>query len=146
MTREKAIKCLEGFNLSSAKCSMAEAYEALDMAIKALEGADLDGYFSRLWKAAYERGKAEAEPKWIPVSERFPEYGVAVLTYDGICYCVEKRIPAIRDKNGESIFGEWWVSDDYDESNSEYYPNLRDGACIAWMPLPETYKAESEEV
>lgn len=32
-----------------------------NMAIKALEGADLDGYSSRLWKAAYERGKEEAE-------------------------------------------------------------------------------------
>ena len=64
MTNEEAIKCLEGFNLSSAKCSMAEAYEAIDMAIKALEAPPNDnweGYSSRLWKAAYERGKAEAE-------------------------------------------------------------------------------------
>lgn len=90
--------------------------------------------------------KALEQTRWIPVSERLPEYGVAVLTHDGICYCVEKRIPAIRDDNGDPISGEWWVSDDYDESNSEYYPNLRDGACIAWMPLPEPYRAESEEV
>lgn len=115
-----------------------------NMAIKALERADLDEYSSRLWKNAYERGKADAEQRWIPVSERLPEYGVSVLTYDGICYCVEKRIQAIRGDNGEPIFGEWWVSDDYDESNSEYYPNLRDGACIAWKPLPEPYTAESE--
>ena len=62
MTNEEAIKCLEGFNLSSAKCSMAEAYEAIDMAIKALEAPPNDnweGYSKRLWKAAYERGKAE---------------------------------------------------------------------------------------
>ena len=32
---------------------------ALDTAIKALEVANLDGYSSRLWKAAYEHGKAE---------------------------------------------------------------------------------------
>ena len=80
------------------------------------------------------------EQGWIPVSEGLPEYGVAVLTYDGNCYSVEKRIPTIRDDNGEPISGEWWVSDDYDESNSEYYPNLRDGACIAWMPLPKPYE------
>ena len=85
------------------------------------------------------------QTRWIPVSERLPDYGVAVLTYDGSCYSVEKRIPTIRDDDGEPISGEWWVSDDYDESNSEYYPNLRDGACIAWMPLPEPYEAESEE-
>ena len=76
--------------------------------------------------------------KWIHCSERLPEYGVAVLTYDGSCYYVEKRIPTIRGDNGEPISGDWWVSDDYDESY-RYYPNLRDGACIAWMPLPEPY-------
>lgn len=83
--------------------------------------------------------------RWIPVSERPPEYGESVLTWDGNFYFVEKRIPCIRDENGEPILSDWWVSDDYDESESEYYPNLRDGACIAWMPLPEPYKAESEE-
>lgn len=85
-----------------------------------------------------------AQPGWISCSERLPEYGVAVLTYDGSCYSVEKRIPTVRDDNGEPISGKWWVSDDYDESNSEYYPNLRDGACIAWMPLPEAWEGEQE--
>lgn len=85
---------------------------------------------------------AEPEPHWIPVSERSPEYGVAVLTYDGHCFCVEKRIPTIRDDEGEPITGDWWVSDDYDEYDGDYYPNLRDGACIAWIPLPEPYRAE----
>ena len=85
------------------------------------------------------------EPQqWIPVSERLPEYGVAVLTYDGHCFCVEKRIPKIRDDEGEPITGDWWVSDDYDEYDCDYYPNLRDGACIAWMPLPEPYKGGAE--
>ena len=85
---------------------------------------------------------AQPEQRWIPVSERLPEYGVAVLTYDGHCFCVEKRIPTIRDDEGEPITGDWWVSDDYDEYDSDYYPNLRDGACIAWMPLPKPYRAE----
>lgn len=83
---------------------------------------------------------AQPEPHWIPCSERLPEYGVAVLTYDGHCFCVEKRIPTIRDDEGEPITGDWWVSDDYDEYDGDYYPNLRDGACIAWMPLPECYR------
>ena len=84
----------------------------------------------------------EKNPKWIPCSEKLPEYDVAVLTYDGYCFFVEKRIPIIRDDNGEAISGDWWVSDDYDENESDYYPNLRDGACIAWMPLPEPYQEE----
>ena len=87
---------------------------------------------------------AQPEPRWIPVTERPPEYGEAVLTWDGNCYCVEKRIPFIRDDDGEPIYSDWWVSDDYDEEESDYYPNLRDGACIAWMPLPKPYEKEEE--
>ena len=89
--------------------------EALDIAIKALE------------------------QEWIPCSERLPDYGVSVLTWDGYCYCAEKRIPFIRDEDGEPISSDWWVSDEYDECDSDYYPDLRDGACIAWMSLPEPY-------
>ena len=91
---------------------------------------------------AVEKAKCEilaSQPQWIPCSERLPGYGVSVLTYDGHCFCVEKRIPTIRDDKGEPLTGDWWVSDDYDEYDSDYYPNLRDGACIAWMPLPEPY-------
>ena len=82
----------------------------------------------------------QSKQQWIPVSERLPEYMVSVLTWDGHTFCVEKRIPCIRDEDGEIIEGDWWVSDDYDEGDSEYYPNLRDGACVAWMPLPEPYE------
>jgi hypothetical protein len=91
-----------------------------------------------------EEAKQERTGQWIPCSERLPEYGVSVLTYDGHCFCVEKRIPTIRDEEGEPITGDWWVSDDYDEYDGDYYPNLRDGACIAWMPLPECYRGEND--
>ena len=83
---------------------------------------------------------AQPEPHWIPCSERLPEYNESVLTWDGYAFCIEKRIPYIRDDDGEPIEGDWWVGDEYDEYESEYYPNLRDGAAIAWMPLPEPYR------
>ena len=83
----------------------------------------------------------DAEPHWIPCSKKLPEYFEPVITWDGHCYFVEKRIPFIRDEDGEPIKGEWWVSDDYEEE-TDYYPNLRDGAAIAWMPLPEPYEVE----
>lgn len=97
-------------------------------------------------KEEQERAWESLTRRWIPCSERLPEYGVPVLTYDGDCYCVEKRIPYICDDNGKHLISDWWVSDDYDVAysgyDSDYYPNLRDGACIAWMPLPDPPKGE----
>lgn len=75
--------------------------------------------------------------EWTLCSEKLPEYGVPVLTWDGAVYAVEKRIEAIRDEEGTPIISDWWVSDDYEEEVTDYYPNLRDGAAIAWMPLLE---------
>lgn len=103
-------------------------YDACQGAIKELQNADV-----------------QPVVHWIPCSERLPIYGEPVLTWDGVTYCVEKRIPCIRDEHGEPIYSDWWVSDDYDELDSEYYPNLRDGACIAWMPLPERYQEGEQD-
>lgn len=72
--------------------------------------------------------------RWIPVSEELPEDGVNVLIY------AERN--AYNDKGtfrkkvidiGWQVDGKWHI----DGCN---------GVCgIAWMPLPEPYKAESEE-
>ena len=61
MTNEEAIIELSVLWERNGEPTDGRYREALDMAIEALEGADLDGYSSRLWKAAYERGKAEAK-------------------------------------------------------------------------------------
>lgn len=66
--------------------------------------------------------------RWIPVSERLPEES------SNYCLCC--------DKNGYMAIGfiskysKEWVFDD-----DEAYMKV-----VAWMPLPEPYKAESEEV
>lgn len=83
--------------------------------------------------------------KWIPCEEKLPEYFEPVITWDGHCYFVEKRIPYILDENDNQIKSEWWVSDDYDEEETDYYPNLRDGAAIEWVPLPEQYEEERND-
>ena len=87
----------------------------------------------------------ESEPKWISCDERLPEYNESVLTWDGYVFCIEKRIPYIRDDDGEPIEGDWWVGDEYDDYESECYTNLRDGAAIAWLSLPEPCKGGDAE-
>lgn len=103
---------------------------------------DHTGGASVLEQLIDEQPTVEPETHWIPCSERLPEYNESVLTWDGYVFCIEKRIPYIRDDDGEPIEGDWWVGNEYDEYASEYYPNLRDGAAIAWMPLPEPYREE----
>lgn len=64
---------------------------------------------------------ARPNSEWIPVSERLPEWGERVLTIDNDG---DYEINHIMDDE----YDEWFY--DYD--------------IIAWMPLPEPYKAESE--
>lgn len=71
----------------------------------------------------------EQEPRWIPVSERLPEKQDCYLVttkwkgnYSGDVY-IETNMAVYREKQKE-----WDCVD-----------------VIAWMPLPEPYKAESED-
>ena len=77
----------------------------------------------------------EQEPKWIPVSERFPEEYKTVIAstkYDGV-------YPEARYT--EECGWEWAY-----ESGADYWEEIKDDV-EAWMPLPKRYKpqAESEE-
>lgn len=80
----------------------------------------------------YEIIKEYKEPNmghWIPVSERLPERSVWVLAYcktkDGYEY---QTVLLLAKYNGE-----WTDCDDFCDD------------VIAWMPLPEPYKAESDD-
>jgi hypothetical protein len=75
----------------------------------------------------------ELEARWIPVSERLPEKSGAYLAY---------IINPSDDECRYIMTCEFFVNDPYpwcpdDETASD---NV-----VAWMPLPEEYKTESEE-
>jgi hypothetical protein len=66
------------------------------------------------------------EGHWIPVSERLPETGVEVLTYDEALNYIE--IQTVSDGRWENQRGDWQDLDDI----------------AAWMPLPEAYKPNNK--
>lgn len=73
--------------------------------------------------------KALDQTRWIPVSDRLPEKNVWVL---------------VTVVQGSSLYVETMRIDKYKgmfTDNIDYY-----GSVIAWMPLPQPYTAESEEV
>lgn len=66
----------------------------------------------------------EAEPKWIPTSERLPEVGQWVL-----CQCVVGAVMNVLKRTHD---GDW----------KQLYPLAiyESEFVVAWMPLPEPYK------
>ena len=92
-----------------------ENYEALDMAIKALE----------------------LQPEWIPVSERLPESSGVYIVSRWFSDGYESRI--LTDAcyfDGTNIW-----HNDIGINHSRDYLNEK---IVAWMPLPEPYKEKQE--
>lgn len=114
-----------------------ELIEALDMAIKALE----------------------QEPRWIPVSERLPETTKYVGEGEYKWYESEKCLIWFANEYAVATFNKDELTDEEDDSDGFYVVDRHywygldsvDGNTypyndvIAWMPLPQPYKAESED-
>lgn len=89
----------------------------------------IDELFEQPFNDCISKEKALEQTEWIPVSERLPEkHGCYLVTtkwkgsYSGDVY-IETNMAVYREKQKE-----WDCAD-----------------VIAWKPLPEPYKAESEE-
>ena len=80
--------------------------------------------------AIYSVPSVQPEPHWIPVSERLPESKPEDLEYPTVIACCE---------DGEVMTAcyyestkEWGIGENYDRKINP----------VAWMPLPEPYRAE----
>ena len=76
------------------------------------------------------------EPKWIPVSERLPDTDNEVLCWYEYYHWSRKK-----------ILPEYGLGSYFKETES-WFGEVANGhkvRVIAWMPLPEPYKIESEE-
>jgi len=80
----------------------------------------------------------EQEPKWIPVSERLPNKNIACLVAVGKFNL--RQIAVYSDLMG-TIDHRIFYQGDYGKENFEDITQY----VKAWMPLPEPYKAESED-
>ena len=101
-----------------------------------------------------DESNSENLNEWIPVSERLPnELEPVNITW--INHNPESYYANIKDKpftaTGVYFNGQWyWWSSLCTDILAEYSHNYddvidRDVEIIAWMPLPEPYKAESED-
>lgn len=67
------------------------------------------------------QGLPPASPRWIPVTERLPEYGTQVLSTN-------------KDDDYE-------INHIIDEEDGEWFYN----GVVAWMPLPQPWKGADDE-
>lgn len=78
---------------------------------------------------------AQPEQRWVPCSERLPDIGEHHVSEPCIVYCSNGAYGFAGLE--ENIFGQvGWNC----ERDDEYHEPL--GEVLAWMPLPEPYRAE----
>lgn len=95
---------------------------------------DMSEYSDKLWRNAYERGRTEAQQRWIPCSERLPEEnGQYLIT---VKYVHVDGYDDIYAEHGEWTDGKW---DMFCFGHCGKVENI-----IAWMPLPEPYREEGD--
>lgn len=98
--------------------TISEQVDALEMAIEALRSS-------------------EKPNKWIPVSERLPESSGVYIVSRWFSDGEESAI--LVDANYYDGNGDW-----YNDNRINWGRELVTNRIVAWMPLPEPYKAEGD--
>ena len=149
MTREEAINFLKGYldeEVYTEKCRNAHK-----MAIEALEQEPCkeQEIYEKAYKEGYDKGWSDGNfigaNRWIPISERLPEVNqrVLVTSYGRVCYAM---MTSADGNSGHPVFR---LQDSLNERvvcETTVHSEFTTSRIIAWMPLPEPYKTESEEV
>ena len=109
---------------------------------------DLSGYSDRLWKSAYERGKAEAQPEedWTLCSKRLPEEHEWIGTKTFGTTISDEVYVTLESPKGERFtkhlsFQNGKVSSFTQREIDVFY---KGAVPIAWMPLPEAWRGDAE--
>jgi hypothetical protein len=74
--------------------------------------------------------------KWIPVSERLPEYNKYSDYYESVIVTLDDG--RVVDGCYRNMDKEWWV----DNVDGEHYSVNATGHVLAWQHLPQPYKVE----
>ena len=121
--REDAIKAVEECLklLARPRYTVKTAIEAIP-SVDIPHNDDWEKYSDKLWRNAYERGKADRPQGWIPCSERLPSKGVAVLV-NGIMY---NAPPITISTDAPYYYEQGWIN--------------------AWMPLPKPWKGADDDI
>ena len=126
MTREEAKKIMEN-EVRCVRNPNCERFECRNCYLVMPEHTVLKAYEVAI--------KALEQTRWIPVSEGLPEVGSEVL----VCFDFKgKRGVYISNFYGDGEFH--GLDDEYLTSEGRKYRKA-----VAWMPLPEPYRAESED-
>ena len=151
---DEQIKAIEGaFSCPSAgiDCEDCPAYEdtisrkavldTLERMDKALdEDRTVESYKDLLrecYKFLPSVSSSEKPNRWIPVSERLPEKFqrvlVTIVNYKG------NKVVRVAEYYNRKVKGVFQIKENHEEWE------IGEKGLLAWMPLPEPYKAESEE-
>lgn len=110
---------------------------------------DKDDAYNR----GYKQGKEDAEPHWIPVTERLPKnndpVNVTWINHNPEVYYMDiKGKPFTATAHYHNGHWYWYssVTQDYLNEYDVWTPDLidKDVEITAWMPLPEPYKVVTE--